>query len=405
MTRWDVIVVGAGTAGGAAALCCARQGLRTLLLERGPLDEAGARWVNGVPGWSFDEAGVERPQGSELVGKGAPMHLVGGKGRVVVEHHDVLEVDMVRLVARLQAGAQQAGAELRGGVGVRSAQERAGHVVLHTAQGDFEGRYVIDAAGLSGPRLLGQREARRGDLCAAAQEVRVLQDPTGAARFFEGHGVPLGSTLSQTGVAGGFSIRNVRVHENRVFLLTGSIPALGHPGGAKILADFVAEHAWIGTRLWGGARAVPLAAPEGPLGRGRLAAVGDSAAQVFAAHGSGIGIGMVAARMLAGALADGGGPAAYDRAWRRRFLGLYRGYDRFRRYVCTLDGAEVGALVDSGLLSPELARAGLDQQQPPLAARTVIRLVRSAARNPAVAAKLLPVVARMQVDRLAARLR
>ena len=39
--RVDVLIIGAGTAGAAAAALCAERGLRTLCVERGPLTTAG----------------------------------------------------------------------------------------------------------------------------------------------------------------------------------------------------------------------------------------------------------------------------------------------------------------------------------------------------------------------------
>ena len=57
----DVVVVGAGTAGAAAAAFCAERGLKTICVERAPLDRAGAAWVNGVPAWAFSRAGLAQP--------------------------------------------------------------------------------------------------------------------------------------------------------------------------------------------------------------------------------------------------------------------------------------------------------------------------------------------------------
>ena len=111
----DVAVVGAGTAGAAAAAACAERGLSALCVDRLPLDEAGARWVNGVAADVFERAGIEAPEGDELVGGPHPFHMLAGWGpkRVVVDGHGVIEVDMRRLVARLQALARKFGAHIR----------------------------------------------------------------------------------------------------------------------------------------------------------------------------------------------------------------------------------------------------------------------------------------------------
>ena len=112
-THADVIVVGAGSSGAAASALIAERGLRVICVERRPLDEAGARWINGVPRAAFVEAGIALPGPGESDGAPVPFHLVTPYGRASVPEHDVLDVDMRRLVARLQARARAAGVELR----------------------------------------------------------------------------------------------------------------------------------------------------------------------------------------------------------------------------------------------------------------------------------------------------
>lgn len=361
----DLAIVGAGTAGSALASHAARAGMRVVCLDRRPLGEAGARWVNGVPCWMFREAGLDEPRGDEHLGHGHPFHLVAGHGpaRVVVREHDLLDVDMRLLVARLQRAAIEAGADLRGEVRVHGL--RAGS--LSTSVGDVRARWFVDASGLAGARLLAQPRLPRADVCAAAQEVRAVRDPAGARAFLERHGVEPGSTLCFTSIAGGYSILSVRVDGDRVSLLTGSVPALGHPGGARLLASFVAEQPWIGGFLFGGARAIPLGRPR-VLWQGNVALLGDAGGQVFSAHGSGIGLGLVAARQLADALARGDGLEGYARAFRRRWGVLLLGYDLLRRLSRRLGAREVGWMMRAGLLNEASVRAALEQRMPsPLA--------------------------------------
>ena len=110
----DVAVVGAGSAGAAAALDCARRGMSVVCLEAGPLEQAGACWINGIPGWMFDAAGIPRPTDDELVANPQAHHTFAGWGpeRVTVPEAAFLQVDMRRLVTRLQRSAAEAGARL-----------------------------------------------------------------------------------------------------------------------------------------------------------------------------------------------------------------------------------------------------------------------------------------------------
>lgn len=358
---FDLAIVGAGTAGAALALHAARAGMRVVCVDRRPLDGAGARWVNGVPRWMFDEAALDQPRGDECVGHGNPFHLVAGRGptRVVVRKHGVLDVDMRLLVARLQQGAREAGADLRGDVTVHGLDGGT----LSTSAGTLKAGFFVDASGLAGARLLGQDRTSASDLCTAAQEVRALRDPAGARAFLAEHGITEGTTLCFTAVAGGFSIVNVRVEDDRVSLLTGSIPVGDHPSGARLLASFVAEQPWIGQVLFGGARAIPLRLPQ-RLARGRVALLGDAGSQVFSAHGSGIGVGLVAAKQLADALASGEGPEAYARAFQRRFGLLLRTYDVLRRFSQRIGAREVRWMMRAGLMNETSVRMALEQRLP-----------------------------------------
>ncbi len=389
----DVAIIGAGTAGSAAALHCARRGLRTLVIEARPLDRAGARWVNGVPGWAFDQAGLAQPAGPELHSRGVPFHLVAGwQGPAVrAEGMDLLDVDMRLLVARVQALAHDAGASFLPDTTVRGLDGDQ----LETSAGPVVADWVIDASGLRGARLLDRPLPGREDLCVAAQEVRTCPDPQAARQWFEARGVPAGQVACFTGIAGGYSIVNARVEGDHVSLLTGSIPALGHPSGQVMLDRFAAEHDWIGERVFGGCRALPLRAPYLRLAEGRVALIGDAACQVYATHGSGIGAGMIAGRMVAESLAGGQGVWGYAVAWQRRWGGLFAGSERFARHSRDLSIEDLGRLIAAGVMGAELVRDGLDQLPPRLPARSLPATLLGALRERTVVGPLAPVLARM----------
>lgn len=398
MEHFDLAVVGAGTAGAAMAWRGARVGMRVVCLERGPLASAGARWVNGVPGWAFDAAGLARPEGAELRGEGGAFHLVAGwgPGRLVLREHGVLDVDMPLLVARLQGLAREAGAELRGDVRV-DGLEAAG---LATSAGPLRAAVVVDASGLHGAQLLGQPRVAPRFLCVAAQELRRVVDLPAARAFLARHAVPPGETLCFTGVAGGYSILNLRVEDDLVSLLTGSLPALGHPSGVALLRRFVAEQPWIGERLQGGSRAIPVRRPLDRLADGPVALLGDAGCQVFSAHGSGIGVGLVAARLLADTLAGGGTPWDYAVAWQRRWGGLIASYELFRQLSEQLSPDDLRQLMAAGLLDPELTAAGLTQRPVRVPPRKLPGLAAGLLRAPALGRRFAPTLARMGVARL-----
>ncbi len=387
-----VAIVGLGTAGAAAAAFCAERGLRVVGLERGPLGDAGARWVNGVPEWAFEVAGLPLPEPPERRGGLGRVHLLAGWGPERVRLRGVLEVDMRHLVTRLQERALAHGATLHGGVRVLGRDGQR----LETSDGVVEADVIVDAAGLTGPRLLGQPDVAPGDLCAAAQEVRVLADPEAARAFFASKGAGLDEVLIFSGVAGGYSILNVHTDGHHVSLLTGSIPADGHRSGRALLDGFcAANRSWIGAPVFGGQRAIPLRRPLPVIGHDGVALLGDSACQVYAAHGSGVAQQLAAARVLSDALATGQGVNGYNVAWQRGYGGVLAGSDLFRRFSQRIPLGDLRALMARGVLTEPMMRDALLQRSPRPPLRDVARSVRAMGGLPRLSGGLVATLARM----------
>lgn len=291
--------------------------------------------------------------------------MIAGWGphpRVEVEAPDSLSVDMRLLVDRLQRMAREAGAEFRPQVGV----EACGEHRLVTNQGTFEADWIVDASGIAGAAIFPRPWVDPTDLCGAAQGTYRVSDMSQAEGFFEERGARPGQTLCYTGVAGGFSVVNLRLHGESLGVLTGSIPASGAPSGQLLLQEFVRDQRWIGSRSFGGARAIPVCSPFSPLFSGRVAFVGDAACQVFPAHGSGIGSGMIAARMLADALSSGQGLHGYAASWHHRYGALHASYDLMRRLSQTFTPGTIGLMMRHHLLDETSLQAGLGQVFPAL---------------------------------------
>lgn len=358
---WDVIVVGAGSAGSAAALQCARAGLETLLVDKRPFAGAGASWVNAVHPRAFSEAGLEPPRAPELRGGGAHrFHLVAGWGpaKIVVEGSEVCEIDMRLLTARLRAKAREAGATLRDGVSVTAMGP--GEVELGTEL--LRAGTVIDTTGLGG--TFRAEKPRPDEVCAAAQGVYEVADRGRAVDWFARQGAEPGETVCFTAVAGGYSIVSTRLEGDELSILTGSLPALGHPSGRALRDGFVAGHDFIGPMRFGGQAPVPLHRPRRELvfvaGGRAVVRLGDAAGQVYPAHGSGVGAQLVAATMLAEHLRRGPVAAlAYQAAWHRRFGWKFAASDVFRRASTRLGPRSLGWLFGRGLIPPALVRYGM----------------------------------------------
>jgi len=384
---WDVIVIGGGSAGSATARACAVAGLSTLLLEKGHLDDAGAGWVNGVHGRQFDEAGVASPEPPErravrpvtlLDGTTDPhphqFHLVAGHGpeRLVFDDTGVLEVDMRHLNSRLRREAVAAGATLRDQTRVLALVGDA----VKVPGGEERARVIVDATGLGG--FFRPEKPRPADICAAAQGVYRVLDRAAAIAHFKGLGARPGDTVCFTSVAGGYSIVSIRLEEGiadestpedstlELSILTGSLPALGHPSGIALRNGYVADLRWVGPMLFGGQAPIPLHAPRRRLAFVRddhaVVRIGDAAGQVYAAHGSGIGAQLIAARMLAEAIADKGfsGTRDFERRWHRRFFAEFAAADIFRRVSTKLGPKTLGFLFKTGLLSKGLVARGFN---------------------------------------------
>lgn len=386
----DTIVVGGGTAGAAAAAALAEIGREVTLVESGPLDKAGARWVNGLPkgeldAWDLPLPEPERPE---------PFHLIAGWGpeRLTVQEPAIVDHDMRWLVRALQDKARAAGAELRAEQRVERIEPGRDEVRLTLRGGqELRARFVVDAGGMGGPGPRIPCPPER--ICVAAQQVRGLDSLSQAQDWLEQHQAKPGETLSFAGVAGGYSIVNARIDlepEPVISLLTGSIPALGHPSGVALLKDFVERHAWIGEEHFGGARPIPLTAPEPVVGQGRIARIGDAARQVFATHGSGIAQGLRAARLLARTLADGGGAWEYNVRFQREAGAVLASSAAVAAWTATLTTEQVREMVVSGLLHPALVAEGLAQEPPSLDPRRLPSLLASAAQKPLIAARMAP---------------
>ncbi len=420
----DAVVLGAGTAGANAAYQLAARGLSVAVVERGDRAVAGAQWHNGVLDWQFERAGLAPPVSPERIAQGAVAHIFGPDGThaVTVASSPIARVDMALLGTRLRGLAAAAGVELLDRATDLQIDVREDRIVgldvIAARPGEdpaplrLEAALFVDAAGRHGvlrsaspvlarwcPPVAGR------ELCTAGDHQMRIADRDGALRFLERHGAAPGDHVSIVGLHGGWSTRSISVAEDldHVSVLVGCVADGRHGRAADLLRAARTDEPWLGEPYLSGVGLIPLRRPYSRLIAPGLALVGDAACQVFPAHGSGIGLGLIAGRMLADAVAGAVDPGDEDVLWsyqapfQRELGGTLAAYDAFRRMSTALGGEGVSTMARAGLLTEPLTRSGLDQRWSTPPKRDVPVMAGRMARVPGLAARMLPMLVRGQV--------
>lgn len=432
----DAVVVGAGTAGANAAYQLAIRGMDTIILEKRDSSRAGAQWHNGVLDWQFEAAGIAPPESPERSESPGITHIFGPNGSrgVTVRDSPVARADMGLLGSRLRRLAEDAGVEILDNIGRFEVRTSNGRIVgIETPNLTIEAPLFVDASGRRGvlrrfSATLSRwcPDVRGPELCTATDFHLAVADKSGARRFLNRHGANPGEGVTVVGVEGGWSTRAITVSEDlsEVSVLVGCIASGRYSTGPRMMADTRHDEPWMGEVISGGSGLIPLRRPYSRFTAPGLALVGDAACQVFPAHGSGIGLGLIAGRTLADAVA--GSPKAgvssrgtersrspvtahdpgdeqvlwaYQHEFQREYGGLLAAFDAFRRMSTALGGEGVGKMVSAGLLSEQMTRAGLDQkwQAPPPSGVPLMAARLSSV--PGVAVKMLPMLVRGQLLR------
>ena len=416
----DIVVVGCGSAGAAVAWQLARRGMRVAVVERRGLDRAGARWRNAIPPWMFYAAGLAQPGPPEWRGGAEPITLISrdGRARFTLPTGPMVQVDMGLLIGRLQGLAEEAGATLLDhtsivGVSLTSGRPTELTCVRQTPDGGarefrLRARLFVDASGAAGalrervPELARCCPAVRGDhICVAVQKICAVADRAGAEAFLRDNGAEPPVTLSWIGIDSGFSTLTVGLDAElrHVDLLAGS----AGPGidADAMMADFTGRETWTGAPILGGRGRIPLRHPYHRLACPGAVLIGDAACMVYSAHGSGVGYGLIAGRMLAEVIRTFDDPGSDEATWayqarfQRRYGGVLAAADLFRRRVQHLGGAAVADLMAAGFVAPRSVLDGLEQRAPGVSPGTLAAVARGLVRTPGTTLKLAGVPARM----------
>lgn len=339
--RWDVVVVGAGPAGSAAARAAAAQGARTLLLDRARFPRYKT-CGGGITGWSRREL----PDAVLATFEDRIVRL--GLGRDDRDRHwieaDEPFLGMVRRAdfdEALADAAVAAGAEFRDGVTVRALDEDRDGVLLRTRVDDADGGevhagVVIGADGTGG-RTAGYVGVRYGgaDLGLEVELAAPGHEWTGRALFDWGPD------------AGSYAW----LFPKRDTLTVGVIQRTGVPDRTRAYLD-----RWLGQlgldhldRVHDSGHLTRWRTSSSPVRRGRVLVAGDAAGLLEPWTREGISFALRSGRMAGSAAASGdldGYAAAVDAELapqQRAGATMLRVLERFpRSYHRVLGGTPAG---------------------------------------------------------------
>jgi flavin-dependent dehydrogenase len=221
--------------------------------------------------------------------------------------------------------------------------------------------------------------------------------------FVDRLGAKPGHVVSIMGVRGGFSSLMIQLEPNadRVELLAGVADTERHGAAVLVLRDFLKRHSWVGPVIFGGGGRIPIRRPYDRLGAGGMVLVGDAACQVFPGHASGVGSGLIAARVLAEVMDRFEDPGSMQAIWdyqatfHRERGGIHAAYELMQRATQRLNSDDIEALMGTGLIEPENSRVALEQKLAQHGLKDAMQLLVAASRTPQKSASLLSSAIRM----------
>ena len=306
MQKYDVIVVGAGTAGCLAAKTVAESGLKVCIVEKKNLEQIGEKICGDALGeHHLKFLGLEKPKGGELEAKIDGIKIYSPDENTVFT---IADKDFVgHLLNRRLFGqwllkkSLDAGAELEYNMNFRSPIIEKGAVAGLTAKNmksgevaELRSKVVIDASGFFAvvrhmlPIEMGiDREVENEDVEACYREIRQLTHETENTRYCEIY-------LSQKAAPGGyvwiFPKGGARVNVGLGICMRGKYP---NPK-QQLYENTFKKPIFAGSKvLTGGAWFDPTRRPlDNMVGNGVML-VGDAASLVNPIHGGGIGPSMI----------------------------------------------------------------------------------------------------------------
>ncbi len=309
--EWDVIVVGAGPAGSAAAGSAANSGAKTLLIEARSEIKAWKPCGEGVSKATFRTAGIDPDPG--IVSNELSMRVYAPNGKFVEITEKGYAINKDLFLLELARRAVEQGSEIKVGEPVRRVSREGSHLLVQTSRGTYAARVVIGADGFNSVVAKSLEMDNRTELIPVYQyKMTGLRIDVTCGHIY------LGNELAPGGYAWIFP------KSDKIFNVGIGV----RPGDPKKYLDkFISEKQNIfkDAKILGAAgSAVPIGGLAKEIVGDGVILVGDAAGTVIPFTGGGIhssiAAGKIAGKVAAEAVSDG------DTSKRRlsRFIDEYR---------------------------------------------------------------------------------
>jgi digeranylgeranylglycerophospholipid reductase len=384
VAKFDVVVVGGGTAGCLAAKTTAEKGLSVCLVETKRKEEIGEKVCGDALGeHHLKTVGLEKPQGGEFEKRIDGIRIFSPDLETVftVKSEDFMGYVLNRRLFGqwLLKKALDNGASLMDSVKCIAPKFEKGYVTGISARNvktggsfDLDAKVVVDASGFSGvirhklPEEMGiDVEIEKEDVEACYREIRQLNRESQDTEFCN---IYLSQKVSPAGYAWIFPKGGTKVNVGLGICMRGRFPNPKQQLYTHVLGKPLFQGSLL---LNGGAWYDPTRRPLDNMVGDGVAIVGDAASLVNPIHGGGIGPSMLSGYLAGGAIVEGleNGDVSKKSLWsyNKKYMEAYgakqAGLDVFRRLLIKLDDADLSYGMKYQLLTEEdVLKAGIGDE-------------------------------------------
>ena len=384
MEKFDVVIVGAGTAGCMTAKTSAEKGLKVCLIDRKKASEIGKKICGDAIGkHHFDELNLEKPSGEELERKilGVKVYSPDQQTAFTVKGeglHGYL-VNRYLFGQRLLKTAVDNGATLLDSTQVLEPIVEKNFVVGVLAKKidsnekkRIFGKIVVDASGYSAvlrsklpPEIGVDTKVDKDEIEVCHREIRELNEEIEESDFCH---IYLNQEIAPGGYVWIFPEKNKRVNVGLGVAMKGNFP---NPK-ERLYSHVLNKELFKGSSIIDkGAWFVPTRRPLSSMVGNGIIVVGDAACQVNPIHGGGMGPSMVGGKLAGETAAEAleKGDTSREGLWQYnvRYMKWYgvkqAGLDIFRIFLQSCKNDEINYGMKYKLITEEdLLRASMGEE-------------------------------------------